>query len=106
MTDIVLGTLLEAKTRYGSDERLTELGKEMFRMYTEMGFPPDMFLDELGKRMTLDKLQMVYVVSVYQIAFLEHKRLAGATPKNIEKTRRRNREEIKRVIVTGEVGAY
>lgn len=98
--------LVKAKISYGRDKQLTDLGHEMFRMYSEMGFPPDMFMDEVRKRMNLNVLQTVYLVSVYHADLLHHKRLAGATDKNIDNTRRRNRDEIDRLLTSNEIGVY
>lgn len=102
----VLGELIEATTTYGDDGQLADIGHEMFRMYTEGGFPPDMFLSELGKRMELPLLAKIYVTSVYQTDFLEHRRLSGIQAQRLEKLRKRNREDIERLIKTGELGIY
>lgn len=104
--DSLLGTLLTAQVTYKDDERLTTLGYEMFRMYTEMGFPPDMFMSELEKRMKLPLLAKVYITSIYQANFLEHRRKSGIEEKNIEKLRGNNREDIQRLITKGEIEVY
>src|SRR5690349_10294374 len=86
-----LPVLLEALAKYKANKQLKTLGAEMFRMYTEMGFPPDMFLEEVGKRQELDLLAKVFVVSEYQTAFLEHRRKSGIDEKRIDAIRRKNR---------------
>lgn len=101
-----LEALIQAYVAHSGNEELTRIGAEMFRLYTEMGFPPDMFLDKLKELRTFETLELVYVVSVYQTQFLNHKRLAGASEKNLDKTRRRNIEEIERLLTRGEIGAY
>lgn len=106
MTDKVLPILLDALVKYKGNESLQNLGKEMFRMYTEMGFPPDMFLSELGKRQELDMLAKVFIVSEYQTAFLEHRRKSGVEEKRIDTIRDRNRKDLERLIETGELGVY
>ena len=102
----VLGTILEAKSKYHDDKDLEYLGREMFRMYAEKGFPPDMFLDLLSKRQPLDMLAKVFLVSEYQFAFLEHRRMSGIEDKRVDDIRKKNVENIKRLIETGELGIY
>lgn len=102
----VLRILLEALAKYKNDEQLNNYGQEMFRMATEMGFPPDMFLSELSKRIKLTKLQKVYIVSTYQTLSLEHRRKSGIEEKNIDRIRKKNREDITRLIEKGETGIY
>lgn len=100
------GLLIEAVARYREDKQLNSLGKEMFRFKSELGFPPDMFLDELAKRQGLDRLQKIYVLNVYFEQLIEHKRLSAAQEKALERTRRHNKEHIVTFIKTGEVGVY
>lgn len=101
-----LPELIEAMTIYSDNEQMTHYGNEMFRMYTEGGFPPDMFLDELGSRIDLSLLAKVYILFVYQKAFLDHRRKSGIDEKRVENIRRRNREDIIRLIEKGEIGVY
>lgn len=106
MANSAFSTLLDAQALHSANERLNHLGQEMFRMYTEGGFPPDMFLDELEKRIKLPLTAKIYIVSVYQTMFLDHRRKSGIREKNLDKLRRRNREDIERLIETGELGIY
>lgn len=105
-TDSVLSALLKAQLLYTDDERMNWLGKIMFTMYTDKGFPPDMFLDELAKWQELDLLAKIYIVSVYQTLFLEHRRKSGIQDKSLEKIRKRNVADLDRLIRTGELGIY
>jgi hypothetical protein len=97
---------MDAMLKHHYNHWFTDMGHEMFRMYTEMGFPPDMFLDKLAETAELDLLAKVYIVSVYQSDFIAHKRLAGASEANIAKARRTNVEMTERLIKTGELGIY
>lgn len=45
-------------------------------------------------------------MSKYQTAFLEHRRKSGVQEKRVDAIRRRNREDIGRLIKTGELGVY
>lgn len=102
----VLGILLESTAKYKDNPRFVSLGKKMFDMYTSGGFPPDMFLDELSKRTDLDLLAKVFITSEYQTHYLSHRRLSGIQEKNLDKIRRKNREDIQHLIETGELGIY
>ena len=102
----VLGTLLKAQTKYRDNQELNLLAETMFKMFAEGGFPPDMFLEEVGKRQKLTKLQKVYIVSAYQALFLEHRRKSGIEEKNVDRHRKKNLEDITRLIETGETGIY
>lgn len=99
-------TLMAAHLAHSESKQLNDIAQWMFEMWTQNGFPPDMFLDELDKRFKLPKSAKIYVVSEYQTKFMEHKRLAGATEKNLEKQRRKNKEDIERLINSGETGIY
>lgn len=101
-----LSELLEAMMTYKNNKQMTKFGEEMFRMYTEMGYPPDMFMSEIEKRKKLPLLAKVYITSIYQSAFLEHKRKSGIDEKRVGGIRRRNREDVVRLIKTGELGVY
>jgi hypothetical protein len=101
-----LRTLIQAELAYKDNAPLNKLGHEMCRMYTEMGFPPDMFLAEVQKKLELPLLARVYITIVYQTDFLEHRRKAGVQDKNLPELRRRNVEEIERLIKHGELGLY
>jgi len=104
--DNILGILLDSQTEHSKSELLNGLADTMFNMYTQYGFPPDMFMAELCKRTKLDKLQKVYLVSQYFTLFLEHRRLSGIDEKNVDKIRKSNRYNIENFIKTGEVGVY
>lgn len=98
--------LLEAIVKYKDDEDLLTLATQMFTMYTQNGFPPDIFMEEVEKRRKLTLLQKVFIVSTYQTMFLEHRRKSGIEEHNINKIRKKNREDIERLIETGETGIY
>lgn len=100
-----LGVLIEANATHKDDKYLNKLAQEMFRMYAEMGFPPDMFLDQVSKQ-GINKLQKIYLVSQYQTLLLEHRRKSGIEEKNIDRIRKKNKVDIERLIETGETGIY
>lgn len=102
----VLSTLLGALAKHEDDTRLMDYGDKMFGMYTDMGFPPDMFLTELEKKVKLSQSEKIFIVSHYQTKFLEHRRKSGVQEKNVDKIRRKNREDIERFIETGELSIY
>ena len=100
------GHILESHAKYSNDDYMQFLGKEMFRMYTEMGLPPDMFISEIKKKVHLDQLAVIFIVSTYQGLFLEHRRMSGIDDKRVNKIQRKNNEDIIRLIKTGELGVY
>lgn len=100
-----LAALLQAHVEYGKSN-LREMGLAMFTMYTQNGLPPDIFLDELEKKTPLPLLAKVFIVSEYQSRVMEHKRLAGATDKNIDRTRQKNLRDMEHLVKTGELGTY
>ena len=102
----VLKTIMEAQLKHKDNKRLVEIAKKMFSMYTDMGFPPDMFLNEMDKQAHLQQSKKIFIVSEYQALFLEHRRKSGVQDKNIDKIRRKNREDMERFIETGELSIY
>lgn len=102
----VLREILKAEVKYRDDKRLLALSDSMFRMYTDSGFPPDMFLAEVGKGSELTQPEKIFIISRYQGKFLEHRRKSGIQEKNIDKIRRKNREDMERFIQTGELSIY
>lgn len=105
--NLILGKLLEAQAKYGQDKEVLRLGHEMFRLFTQMGFPPDFFLDKLKETISLNELQTMCVVTVYQHDFLEHRRLANTvSEEKLAKIQRHNLNEIKSLVFHGEVGSY
>lgn len=106
MRNTALPMLIKAHATHRGDPNLEYLSKKMFDMYTAGGFPPDMFIDRMKVAWGLTDLEIVYVVSIYQTLFLEHRRKSGINDKRIDAIRRRNREDIERLIDTGELGIY
>lgn len=107
MTDRgIAGAVIEAHAHHQDNKALVHLGHEMFRMYTEMGFPPDMFVDELKKRFELPQSALIYLITIYQNKFIEHRRKAGAEGKNLDKARAANRRVMAQFIKSGELGVY
>lgn len=104
--DNPVGVLIQAIAKHRRDDQLNFYGKEMFRFKSELGFPPDMFLDKLAKEHRLDRLQLVYVLNVFFEQLMEHKRQSAAQEKALERTRRQNGDRILAFIETGEVGIY
>lgn len=102
----VLGELIDVKLKLGDRTDLIALGKKMFDIYTSGGFPPDMFLDELGKRIELTKEEKLFIISHYQDLFMEHRRKSGVEEKNLARVRKTNLDNITRFIDTGETGIY
>lgn len=99
--------LIYSVARHKGNKQLTCLAQQMFRMYTEQGFPPDMFLDQLRNSTKANiESELIFIVSEYMTLFLEHRRRAGIADKRVEEARGRNRREIARFISTGELGAY
>lgn len=100
------GLIVMNQFKHSKDIELNRLGGEMFRMFTEMGFPPDMFLDELAKRRKLTTSQRAFIVHVYCGKLIEHKRLSGAEEKSLDKQRKRNIELVYNVLKGKEMGIY
>ena len=82
--------------------KLESLGHKMFTMFSQNGFPPDMFLDQV----LLPKNMKAYILEVYLEEMLNHKRTSGITEERVDKIRSHNREVISRFIETGEAGVY
>ncbi len=104
----LLGDVLELTVSL-SQEETTEgkrLGKAMFTMYTQNGFPPDMFFDQLEARTVLPKAMKLAMLNEYQRLFLEHRRKAGISEDRVEKIRDQNRKILADFMRTGEVGVY
>lgn len=106
MDDEVLTALLKANTQHGNDKRLEQLGQQMFTLYAQDGYPPDMFIKEVAKTFELTLSAKVFITQKFCVHFLEHRRLAGMQEKNLAKLQRRNREHIARLLKTGEIGIY
>lgn len=101
----ILRALLKARL-LPSAPQMTDYGHRMFTMYTQNGFPPDMFLDELKKRLTLSRDEGLLIVDSYLADSLEHKRRAGITEERVDKIRQANRRKIAEFYKTGELGVY
>ena len=78
--------LLDSLRKYSGNEELDNLGELMFKMYATNGFPPDMFLREVDRKLTLSLEHKVYIVSEYQTRMMRHKRLSGATQESTSAT--------------------
>lgn len=102
----ILAEIMQARVKYQDNPRLLKIGKMMFDMYTQNGFPPDMFFDEYEKVEKLNKDEKIFIITEYQTLFLEHRRQSGIEEKNVGKVRKNNLEAITRFINTGEVGVY
>lgn len=101
----VLEALTEAYIRYDKTD-LKDLGFKMSTMHTDRGFPPSMFLAQLEKQIELPILAKVFICSEYQTHYLEHRRKAGIQEKNVDKIRKKNVQDIEKLIKTGEFGDY
>lgn len=99
-------TIIDAYAYHNGDPRLDFYAQNMFDLYASFGLPPDMFLKNLAELVDLTDLAKVYIVSQFQHRFLEHRRKSGVQDKNLAKLRRRNLEDITRLIQTGELGVY
>lgn len=108
MNTDVLVRVVEARTKFGSREqaKLDQLANSMFVMYTQNGFPPDMFLDKLSKLIPLNEDQKLFIISKYQDKLIEHKRLSGIEEKNLDKVRKGNIRILESFLKTGESGIY
>lgn len=106
MNKDVLQAVLDAKQAYEDDELLNKLGAKMFSMHTASGLPPDMFMTEISKHIKLGKLAKVYIISVYQEKFLEHRRKSGSEEKRLDKLRKLNRDNMANFLKSGELGVY
>lgn len=102
----VLMQILLAEGKHKGDSRLVGIADKMFHMYADMGFPPDMFLAEIDKTTELSESEKIFIVSRYQGLFLEHRRKSGIQEKNLDKIRRKNREDMERFIESGELSIY
>lgn len=86
--------------------QMRELGRLMFTMYSQEGLPPDMFLDELGKRKEFSVSERALIVTYYLLESLDHKRKAGITDERVDKLRARNLSLLSQFMETGELGVY
>jgi len=82
---------------------LDNLGKEMFRLFTECGFPPECFLDEIHKRLKLSKEEKVVILFIYQGLFIDHQLKAGMNEKNLKKHQETNKKQIVQLFEKGEL---
>ena len=101
MSDLdVLRALLTApetkKTRYWGDQ--------MFRLKTETGFPPDMFLSELRKAEELTEEEENSIVNRFLQRNMEHRTNGGVTDERLKKVRQANVAIMKRFIEKREIG--
>jgi hypothetical protein len=85
---------------------LEDLGKEMFRMFTEQGFPPDNFLSELEKYYKFTNEEKVYILYNYNNYFTQHKIKSGIGEKRFKDLQDFNRGILIKVYKTGEAGIY
>lgn len=82
----VLSYLIENKLKYINIEKeINEFGDKMFIFATEKGLPPEMFIDEITKKINFNKEIIFLIISRYFDNYILHKRKSGALEKNIKK---------------------
>jgi hypothetical protein len=96
----ILLELMAAKEM--DDGTLAALGLKVGKLFTDMGLPIDMALDNID----LPKNKKLAVLDGACTWLIEHKRNSGATDKAIERQRKTNREWVTSFCKSGEVGAY
>lgn len=95
-----LGILLKAMAHpYEGDE---QLGLQIGKLYTDMGFPIDMAL----VRLEIPYKRKILVLHGALQWLIQHKRNSGAGDKAIERQRKTNRDAMERFINKKETGLY
>ncbi len=98
--------LLDVYLKYNKRGDLNESGKMMFRLFTQSGMPPDMFFDSLKEKMNYNNEELLYILSVYQSEFIEHKIKSGINEKNLKRNQDNNVKVIESFLKTGETGIF
>jgi hypothetical protein len=81
-------------------------GKDMFELYTEFGYPPDMFLQDVFKTIPMSDDDKLATMISYQNKMAEHKIKSGITDKRLEELQKRNLRELHKFIEKGEINIY
>lgn len=85
-----------------------KFGKLMFKFKTQNGLPPDIFIDELSKKIDLNKKTKLGILEEFLSQMTLHKLKSGVEfdSDNHDKLRERNLKILNDFNNTGEIGLY